>query len=168
MCSFFCLQSVLKKEKVKIENFFRDGRSCCLPLDPAARVKGVNVEVRMELVPPTDPFSEYTEPNSFRVFTPLTCYFQACKFYNSNYAPLGVSFICTDPVAKNISVICKVGTLLIYDELLKRNQSSWAVTERLAQSCHQSNTRVFTKQSTVLFRQETTCVRTCWYFSWSG
>lgn len=41
------LQNVLKKEKWKIDNFFQDGISCCLPLDPAVRVKALDVDVRM-------------------------------------------------------------------------------------------------------------------------
>lgn len=43
-----CLpQTVLKREKSRIDNFFKDGISCCLPLDPAVHVKALDVEVRM-------------------------------------------------------------------------------------------------------------------------
>uniref|UniRef100_A0A3Q3WFN7 PI3K/PI4K catalytic domain-containing protein n=1 Tax=Mola mola TaxID=94237 RepID=A0A3Q3WFN7_MOLML len=36
-------KNVLKKEKSEIEEFFKDGISCCLPLDLAVRVKGLDL-----------------------------------------------------------------------------------------------------------------------------
>lgn len=43
---FISLQTILDREKSKIVNFFKDGTSCCLPLDPAFRVKALDADVR--------------------------------------------------------------------------------------------------------------------------
>ncbi|XP_076842048.1 phosphatidylinositol 3-kinase C2 domain-containing subunit gamma [Brachyhypopomus gauderio] len=77
---------VLKTEKWKIKDFFRDCIHVRLPLNPAILVKDVDID--------------------------------ACKFYSSNAAPLGVSFITSDPVGKRISVICKTGDNLRQDMLV--------------------------------------------------
>lgn len=95
----------MKKEKSKINEFFKDGISCCLPLDPAVRVKALDVEVRTSLC---IPLLCNAHSSTAGAFIPLIHDLQACKVYNSNAAPLGISFICCDPLAKNVSVICKV------------------------------------------------------------
>ncbi|KAM8860741.1 phosphatidylinositol 3-kinase C2 domain-containing subunit gamma isoform 2-T3 [Synchiropus picturatus] len=79
-------KNIMGREKSKIEDFFSSGTHCCLPLDAAVRVQGVDL--------------------------------QACKVYSSYTAPIGVSFICTDSLAKNVSIICKTSDDLRQDMLV--------------------------------------------------
>jgi len=110
----FLLQNILNKEKLKIDDFFSDGISCCLPLDPAVRVKALDVDVRtLHNTLWCHHFNLICTHLYSGEWTPLICDLQACSFYNSNAAPLGVSFICSDPLAKNIRVICKVGNNML-------------------------------------------------------
>lgn len=94
-----------------MREFFEDGVSCCLPLDPAVRVKALDVEVgatQRALVSVHFGLlgvSQWGDALKKKISP------QACKVYNSNAAPLGISFICSDPLARNVSIICKVGRL---------------------------------------------------------
>lgn len=96
----------MKKEKFKIEEFFKDGTSCCLPLDPAVRVKALDLEVGATH---KAAYHAHTAPWLTVELTSSKFRPQSCKVYNSNAAPLGISFICSDPLARKVSVICKVG-----------------------------------------------------------
>uniref|UniRef100_A0A8C1QA47 PI3K/PI4K catalytic domain-containing protein n=1 Tax=Cyprinus carpio TaxID=7962 RepID=A0A8C1QA47_CYPCA len=77
-----------KRKRLKIVSFFADGQPCRLPLDPAVVVKDVDIEV-----------------NSINVF-------------NSNAAPVEVSFITADPLGQKYSLICKTGDNLRQDMLV--------------------------------------------------
>ncbi|KAK0134206.1 Phosphatidylinositol 4-phosphate 3-kinase C2 domain-containing subunit gamma [Merluccius polli] len=109
-------KEVLEREKWKINNFFKDGMTCRLPLDAACHVKAVDVDVRKLLCGFTRALCCVAYAGG--VFDALCHLLQACKFYNSNAAPLGISFVCTDPLARKISVICKTGDSLRQDGLI--------------------------------------------------
>ncbi|KAM6960653.1 phosphatidylinositol 3-kinase C2 domain-containing subunit gamma [Aplochiton taeniatus] len=79
-------KDILTTLKCKMEDFFREGTGCRLPLDPAVWIKGIDVN--------------------------------ACKLYNSHAVPLGVSFLNSDPLGRNVSVICKTGDNLRQDMLV--------------------------------------------------
>ncbi|XP_028305921.1 phosphatidylinositol 4-phosphate 3-kinase C2 domain-containing subunit gamma isoform X2 [Gouania willdenowi] len=79
-------KDIVNKDKRKIAEVFMNNISCSLPLDPAVRVKAVNLD--------------------------------SCKYFNSNAAPLEISFTCIDLLADNVSVICKTGDNLRQDMLV--------------------------------------------------